>query len=96
MPVCANCQKRWTWGQTIKTLFRLKCPYCGKKQYETAASRQKNGMFGVVLPLIFLPIIIAFNIPIGTTLVFVILVSGILLAVYPFFLKLSNEEEPFF
>jgi len=96
MPTCANCDKKWTWGQTMKTLFRIKCPYCGEKQYETAASRQKNGIFGVVFPLLFLPIIIGFNIPIGTTFVFLVLVALILLGVYPFMLKLSNEEEPFF
>lgn len=30
MPTCHNCKSEWTWKQTVKSLFRLKCPYCGK------------------------------------------------------------------
>ncbi len=37
MPICQNCSKEWTWKQTIKTLFKLKCLHCGEKQYESAA-----------------------------------------------------------
>lgn len=96
MPTCANCHEEWTWTQTMKTLFRLKCPYCSQKQYETAASRQRSGMIGVVIPLLLLPVIIGFSLSISVAFILAVIVSGIIIAVYPFMLKLSNEEEPFF
>src|SRR5690625_7214214 len=40
MPICQNCKQPWTWLVTIKNMFRLKCPYCGEKQYQSARSKR--------------------------------------------------------
>lgn len=96
MPTCKNCGEKWTWKQKIKTLFKLRCPYCGEKQYESASSRQKNGIFGVVIPLILLPVVVWFDISVGVAFILAIITATIIFGLYPFTLKLSNEEELFF
>lgn len=96
MPTCTNCANKWTWKQTIKTLFKLKCPYCGKKQYESASSRQKNGIFGVIIPIILLPVVVWFNISVGVAFILAMIIVTIIFGLYPFTLELSNEEEPYF
>ncbi|WP_082684217.1 TIGR04104 family putative zinc finger protein [Lentibacillus amyloliquefaciens] len=53
MPVCQNCGKEWTWKQTVKTLFKLKCPHCGANQYESASSRRRGSLVGLT-PLVLL------------------------------------------
>ncbi|MFB4166936.1 TIGR04104 family putative zinc finger protein [Virgibacillus sp. JSM 102003] len=94
MPVCHNCGRKWTWKQTIKTMFRLKCPHCGKKQYESASSRIRGSVF-VLIPLILLPINAWFEFSIGTVLILAIIFAFIMIGLYPFIIKLSNEEEPY-
>lgn len=93
MPTCQNCKKEWTWKQTIKTMFRLKCPHCGEKQYETASSRKRTSIFGV-LPIIALPINILFNFPWWMVGVIMIPIIAVIWSVYPYLIKLSNVEEP--
>ncbi|ASN05420.1 TIGR04104 family putative zinc finger protein [Virgibacillus necropolis] len=94
MPTCQNCGKKWTWKQTIKTIFRLKCPHCGKKQYESASSRVRSGVF-MLIPLIFLPINAWFGFTVGTAFVLAVVLCFIIFGLYPFILKLSNEQEPY-
>ncbi|MGJ9460661.1 TIGR04104 family putative zinc finger protein [Oceanobacillus sp. CF4.6] len=94
MPTCQSCGKKWTWGQTIRTIFRLKCTYCGKRQYESASSRKKSGLFALI-PLLILPLNVWLDLSIGTALIFIVILSTIIIALIPFNLELSNEEEPY-
>ncbi|MGP4108945.1 TIGR04104 family putative zinc finger protein [Virgibacillus sp. L01] len=94
MPVCQNCGEKWTWKQTVKTMFRLKCPHCGEKQYESASSRIRGGVF-VLIPLVLLPINAWLEFSIGTVLILAIIFAFIIIGLYPFIIKLSNEEEPY-
>ncbi|SDJ80053.1 TIGR04104 family putative zinc finger protein [Sediminibacillus albus] len=92
MPTCQNCGKEWTWKQTVKSVFKLHCPYCGKKQYETASSRRRGGMVAL-LPLLVLPAnaVMDFGWAFIPALV---VIACVIFIIYPFLLKLSNEEEP--
>ncbi|HEY4600668.1 MAG TPA: TIGR04104 family putative zinc finger protein [Cerasibacillus sp.] len=92
MPTCHNCKTEWTWKQTVKSLFRLKCPYCGKKQYESAASRKRTSMISII-PLIAVPINLLLNLPWWNVIVLMIPLIVIILGIYPYLIKLSNEEE---
>ncbi|CDQ40023.1 MULTISPECIES: TIGR04104 family putative zinc finger protein [Virgibacillus] len=94
MPICQNCGEKWSWKQTIRTTFRLKCPYCGKKQYESASSRTRAGVF-VLIPIVFLPINAWLEISVSASLIIAIFISFLVLGLYPFVLSLSNEEEPY-
>ncbi|WP_174615481.1 TIGR04104 family putative zinc finger protein [Virgibacillus ihumii] len=94
MPICQNCGEKWSWKQTFKTIFRLKCPYCGKKQYESASSRTKSGAF-MLIPLVLLPINAWFEFSVGTVLLLATPLFLITFGLYPFILKLSNEIEPY-
>jgi len=94
VPTCQSCSKKWTWKQTIKTIFRFECPYCAKRQYESASSRIRSGVFWLV-PLVFLPINAGFGFSVGLALLIAVILGFIILGLYPFILKLSNEEEPY-
>ncbi|AIF42831.1 TIGR04104 family putative zinc finger protein [Virgibacillus sp. SK37] len=94
MPACQNCGKAWTWVQTVKTLFKLTCPYCGEKQYESAASRTKSSVF-MLIPLLILIINVWLQLSFAMVILTALLLVLIILACYPFILELSNEKEPY-
>lgn len=94
MPTCKNCGEKWTWKQTIKTLFRLKCPYCGIKQYESASSRIRGSIF-MLIPLILLPVNALLEITMSTAFILAVVLVFLIFGLYPFILKLSNEQEPY-
>ena len=96
MPICQTCHKEWTWMQTIKNLFKLKCPFCGSKQYEAAASKKRGSLF-LIIPLIIVPlmnVLLDLTVPFALFLSFLIVL--LIFVTYPFILKLSNDEEPLF
>jgi len=95
MPICQNCNEKWTWKQTMKTIFKFICPHCGKKQYESTSSQQISGTLGIITPFILLPIVIWFEFSVGTAFMVVIVVGVLTLGLYPFMLKLSNKKEYF-
>lgn len=95
MPTCQNCGKKWTWRQTIKTLFKLKCPYCDKRQYESASSRMRSGILALLPLVVILPINSLFDFSVGIALIIGIAMVLLIFALYPFILKLSNELEPY-
>lgn len=91
MPTCQNCEKEWSWSQTFKTQFRFnpKCPYCEKKQY--IASTAKTKMFNF-FPLIIFPISYFFNHSWLIAMILFVLLLVTMVSIYPFLIKLSNEE----
>lgn len=97
MPICQNCKKRWSWSKTMKQIFRFRtkmnCYHCGDMQFQTQNSKYYQSMF-TLLPLIFTPLIIVFNL---STIIFIliniVIIIGVILSL-PFILKLSNDEEP--
>lgn len=95
MPVCKNFGKEWSWAQIVKTLFRLKCPYCREKQHKTAASRWKNSVYTTIGIFIVMLINIFFNLSIIGAVIIGLIIIFNFLVIYPFNLKLSNEQEPF-
>lgn len=97
MPTCQNCKNTWTWKQTIKTIFKFKCPNCGKKQYESAKSKKRSA-FVSFLPLIPLPILafLNFPFPLQVSISIIVILSIAFLVIYPFIIELSNEEEALF
>lgn len=97
IPTCQNCHKKWSWKQTFKRSFTLGggmiCPYCEKKQYLTARMRKRS----TIIPFIITPLIMLGNLFFGPSYVFVFALLSLLplfLGAYPFFIELSNEEEP--
>ncbi|WP_164669813.1 TIGR04104 family putative zinc finger protein [Virgibacillus doumboii] len=94
MPVCQNCGKGWTWKQDVKASFRMKCPHCDKKQYETTDSRRKGSMFAFLPLIIILPVNALFDYNWLVMLILIAISVSIIVITYPFILKLSNEQEP--
>ncbi|WP_461179156.1 TIGR04104 family putative zinc finger protein [Virgibacillus ainsalahensis] len=95
MPICQNCGEKWTWKQTIKTLFRLKCPHCYKKQYESASSRLRSSALSFLPLVVILPINVLFDFSVSTALIIGVIFIFFIFGLYPVILKLSNEEEPY-
>lgn len=99
MPTCQNCQTTWTWKDAFKKQFNLMgimtCPYCGKKQYYSARFRKRSG----AIPFIMISIIMLGNLLFGPSKYILGLLPIIVLGIFifsPFFIELSNEEEPLF
>jgi len=97
MPTCQNCQRKWGWKQTFKRSFTfsgsMECPYCNEMQYYT--SRFRKGI--TIIPFLMIALIMASNLLFGPSYVAVISLLGLLPLVFivtPFFVELSNEEEP--
>ncbi|RLL46459.1 hypothetical protein D8M04_04430 [Oceanobacillus piezotolerans] len=93
MPICSNCKRKWPWIQAALS-FRLKCPYCESKQYPTKKSRNKVLLFSMI-PLIFILFMNVFAVSWIITIPFTLIILFAVLAIQPFFIELSSEEEPF-
>lgn len=97
MPTCQNCKRECSWQQTFKKMFlfntRMKCPHCGTKQYYTKRARTRMSVLIFLIPfIIFLTLFdIPFFLLIGIHLLFCLSI----MAIFPFLIELSNEEEPF-
>ncbi|MFD2044849.1 TIGR04104 family putative zinc finger protein [Ornithinibacillus salinisoli] len=94
MPTCQHCKKDITYKQTLKMIFRSKCPSCGVKQYASAASRKKSAIYAFLYPVIFFANVF-FNFSWWITSLFILIVALIIFSTYPFIMEFSNEEEPF-
>ena len=73
----------------------MTCPYCGEKQYLTARMRKRSAIISFTI----VAVIMLGNIFFGLFYVSIFTLLGLLLLVFvinPFFVELSNEEEPFF
>ncbi|MCA1010533.1 TIGR04104 family putative zinc finger protein [Halobacillus halophilus] len=97
MPVCKNCKEEWRWIETIKKSLTLAtgmtCPYCGKKQYLTAACRKKSSLSILLIPLVML-IAILFDNSSPFFLFFLIGTGVLVVCIQPFIMELSDDEEP--
>ncbi|WP_166786753.1 TIGR04104 family putative zinc finger protein [Jeotgalibacillus salarius] len=100
MPVCQNCNYKWTYSETLKRSVFIgpngaKCPDCNEKQYPTTRSRQKWGVLAGLIPVLMIIItgmILDFAWPVA---LFIALVAAILvITLLPFTFDLSNENEP--
>lgn len=96
MPTCQNCHRKWSWKQTIKKSFTLDtgmtCPFCREKQYVSSRTRKITTIFSLAAPAFLL-----INIFLTLSFVFLFLLISFMLlflGIYPFFVELSNREEP--
>ncbi|MFC2948944.1 TIGR04104 family putative zinc finger protein [Virgibacillus sediminis] len=97
MPVCQQCHSSWSWKETIKKWFSLKnsmaCPHCGATQYATARTRKVTSLMNFIA----ITVIMTMNLFLGPSIMVVIallLLFPLHLAIYPYILTLSNDEEP--
>src|SRR5699024_666146 len=93
MPICQNCKQSWTWLVTIKNMFRLKCPYCGEKQYQSARSKRIASFVNIGFLLIIFSINILLSLTVGIGFILLLIVFIFLFGTMPFYMELANEEE---
>lgn len=98
MPTCQSCRHDWTYKQMFKKQFNLygemDCPYCSEKQYYSARTRKLSS----IIPFIIIALAMLGNLMIGPSyfgLILLLLLLPIFFVIFPFFVKLANEEEPF-
>lgn len=96
MPTCQNCKTKWSWKETFKKMFTtdpaMKCPYCGEKQYTSSKTRKWSLLFSL-LPLLPLLLNIFLDIPLFMMMGLIVGIGLLCICLYPFVLKLSNQEE---
>ncbi|MBY7143978.1 hypothetical protein KFZ56_13175 [Virgibacillus sp. NKC19-3] len=97
MPTCQNCHHKWSWKQTFKKSFTLgggmTCPYCEEKQYITPRTRTRS----TIITFIIIALFMLSNLFFGPSYIFFFVIISVLplfLVTYPFFIELSNKEEP--
>ena len=98
MPRCQNCNHQWTWKSTVRKSFTLgvgmECPNCGTRQYLTKKARKKTGILNIFPAPILILSAMFFDLEIMTILPLAVGVFSAFLAVYPYLVELSNENEP--
>ncbi len=99
MPTCKNCHRKWSWWQTFKKSFSFRigmaCPFCNEKQYFSARYRMRS----TIIPVVSSPLIMFTGIYFGYSYLSLLIALSVLLVIFainPFFVELSNEEEPLF
>jgi len=97
VPTCQNCEKKWSWFDSIKKLltFRksMKCNHCGKIQYQSTSSRNTTSLL-ILLPIITILFTAMFDLSLISVLLIELVLILVALSVMPIFLKLTNKEEP--
>lgn len=97
MPVCSKCRHEWSWKDSMKRVLWIemgsKCPNCGELQYPTTKSRQR-----MLVPSVFVPIPIIlysiFDYPFMMGMLLILLLLAFQLVAMPFFVELTDEQEP--
>ncbi|WML44600.1 TIGR04104 family putative zinc finger protein [Neobacillus sp. PS3-40] len=97
MLTCKKCGGKLSWFDSIKQLFRfrksMKCNHCGEIQYQSTSSRNITSLF-VLFPIITIPLSVLFNLsPTSVLLVEVAIIVAVIFLM-PFFLKLTDKDEP--
>jgi len=96
MPICQNCNRKWSYIETFKIPFTLDqrkpCPHCGADQYVTRKTRSRTFF------ITFLAIVIIFglNIWLGPSPVNILLAVSIIpiyAIIYPFLVDLANKSD---
>jgi|SRR5699024_6188853 len=96
LPVCQHCHTRWTYIDTLKNLFRLRCSYCGEKNYFSRTFRWREPIFFLFIMGINFFLLPMLSISFGSKLMIILIILFLYLSTAPFGLKLTEKEEPFF
>ncbi|ANU14464.1 hypothetical protein B481_0223 [Planococcus halocryophilus Or1] len=97
MPICENCGQKWPWKTVVKNTVKLtnkaKCPYCEKNQYLIPKSRRLTGIFSYIPAFLIITLTLFLDLNgIGIFLLAIALMI-VFLGLYPFMMKLSNDEQ---
>jgi len=77
-------------------MLRLICPYCGKKQFQSAHSKKIASYIHVIPLFIVFLVNLFFSLTIGIGITFLILLVTLFILTMPFYLELSDQEEFWF
>ncbi|MBT2217198.1 hypothetical protein KK120_15320 [Virgibacillus dakarensis] len=93
MPTCQHCHRKWTYGNSIRKMFRIKkrCPYCSKVNYITAKAQWRMNLSSL-FSFTILPLSI-FDVPIKWVAVTGVSIILIIIGTSPFIEKFSRERE---
>jgi len=96
LPICQHCHTEWTYKDTVGSLFRLQCSYCGKKNHFSRQFRWREPIFFLLVMGINFFILPILNISFILKILIISLILFMYIATLPFGLKLTKEEEPYF
>ncbi|GAA0465553.1 hypothetical protein GCM10008935_21730 [Alkalibacillus silvisoli] len=97
MPICQQCETKWSWWETNKVSTKLDtrmvCLHCHAHQYASKKTLKVTGGLTLLIPFIIIVPSMIFKMTlldaIGLSLAVILSFS----IVYPFILKLSSTEE---
>lgn len=97
MPNCQHCGHKWSWKETFVKIFtfrtKIRCSYCHSYQYVSKNSKNRFSLILTLFSLLFIPLV-SFEIPIRYILAFEVCTYVLLSLGLPFFVTLSDEDEP--
>lgn len=97
MPICKNCGHKWSWKDTFVKMFSLKnkltCSYCNSNQYVSKKSKNQLSLFTIVVSLIYIPLV-SFGVSIGYIFTWGLITYVLTSICMPFFIRLSEKDEP--
>jgi len=95
LPICQHCGHRWSYMDTIRNIFRLRCPYCSEQNF-IRKMRIRDYVIIITSTILILIVFPLFQIPLTGTIMFACLLVLVYIATYPFHLKLEKDETPLF
>lgn len=97
MPRCENCGRKWPWRDAfIKSWFLIggkACRYCGVKQYVTPSSRRRMRFLSVLLLAALLLVESIISMAILDHFYIAAAVVVLVVALLPFSMELTSEEQ---
>lgn len=97
MPNCQHCGHKWSWKETFLKMFtfrtKKRCSYCSSNQYVSKNSKNRLSLILTVFSFLFVPLA-SFGIHLKYIVAFGVCSYVLLSLGLPFFVTLSEEDEP--
>lgn len=98
MPTCQNCHHTWSYLETLKRSYDpnsgMVCPYCKQKQYPAPITQKITVfyIFSILIIMFLMNVTFRFH---WTNVFIYMSFIPLTIVIYPFWMKLSNEEKLF-
>ncbi|SRR5690625_3311370 len=96
LPTCQHCHQKWSYKETMKTLFLLRCPHCKKRNYPSRKFRWREPIFLLIVVIINFVLFPIMEMVFYWKMMFIFVILCSYLLVSPFGMIIRKEEDSFF